>query len=63
MLSNAFVTFGLVMVNANTYVNAVPETLPVADATLTFEYRLIYCGVSEIYWLRVTAISALNRGR
>ncbi len=25
----------------NTYANAVPETLPVADATLTFEYRLI----------------------
>ena len=63
MLAEALGFSGLVMVNANPYVNAVPETLPVADATLTFEYRLICCGVSEIYWIRLTAISAPNRGR
>jgi hypothetical protein len=62
MLSNAFVTFGLVTVNASTDASAVLEILPVADATLTFEYRLICCDVSEIYWIRLTAISAPNRG-
>ncbi len=39
-VSEALGFSGLVMVCANTYVYAVPETLPVADATLTCEYRL-----------------------
>ncbi len=51
------------MTNVNRAANALSETFSEPDATLTFEYRLFFWMYQKLTWIRLTAISALNRGR